>query len=280
MAIAEAVAEFIALAIITILFDRWFNDRVAVLVLVLCLLVIGAVHRKWLIRLIHPVHQSQSSQAPSPPTNPSPNTPPSAPPTLAPKNTTNKTPSRRMPSAQPYAGPETKVPQQGPNKTGAPPQLAAVFENPTELSFYVVNSSDEVLEDVTWGMAAFRTSDLGFFGFATQSIGYVKPHMSSAIYIMDLENVAQTNDGTGGPLKAGDELTGSIAFDCPKCTIHTYIIHLVWKTEGWYLDYPQQAGYILPTDMSTGGRARYIESLKSLPEQKIQIMPLALPVAR
>jgi hypothetical protein len=153
-------------------------------------------------------------------------------------------------------------------------QLSAVFKNPSSLSLVVFNPSDDVAENVSWAMVAFRTSDLAFFGFQTQSIGYIKPHMESANYFMELATMPKSTDGDG-QIKEGDELTGSVSIDCPKCTIRTYLIHVVWKREGWYFESPLQGGYILPKDGSREGRARYIHETtgEQYVNQRIEVRP-------
>jgi hypothetical protein len=153
-------------------------------------------------------------------------------------------------------------------------QLSAVFKNPSSLSLAVFNPSDDVAENVSWAMVAFRTSDLAFFGFATQSIGYVKPHMESANYFMELATMQKSTDGDG-QIKEGDELTGSVSIDCPRCTIRAYIVHVVWKREGWYFESPVQGGYVVPKEGTKEGRAKYIQELtgEGYANQRIAIKP-------
>ncbi len=170
-----------------------------------------------------------------------------------------------------------KVGTQGPpleTLSNTPVQLSAVFENPSSLSLAVFNPSDDVVEDVSWAMVAFRASDLSYFGFETEPIGYIKPHARSLNYAMNLETIRKSTDGDG-QIKEGDELTGSVSIDRPKCTIRTYIVHLIWKRQGWYFEFPQQVGYVVPKDMSKEGRARYIRQLtdEQYANQRIEIKP-------
>lgn len=140
-------------------------------------------------------------------------------------------------------------------------QLTAEFINPESLSIAVYNPSDDVIENVIWSMVAFRTSDLYLFSFATQSIGYIKPHSRSANYSMALDTIPRDTEEGNTQLREGDELTGSVSIDCPHCSVQTYIIHLIWKQSGWYYESPQKGGYIVPKDTSKPGREQYIELL-------------------
>ena len=134
-----------------------------------------------------------------------------------------------------------------------------MFYDPQSPVLVVSNSSDRVAEGVMWFMAAIRTSDLSYFGFASQSVGYVKGHSQSARYSLDLPNIPKWSDGDA-QIKDGDELTGSISIDCPQCEIRTYIVHFVWRQTGWFFEYAQKAGYVLPKDMSKEGRGKYVRS--------------------
>jgi hypothetical protein len=109
-------------------------------------------------------------------------------------------------------------------------------------------------------MVAFRTSDLSYFGFATQSVGYIKARSESARYSLDLPNIQKSSDGNGQIID-GDELTGSISVDCPQCDIQTYIVHFVWGHTAWFFESPKKAGYLVPKDMSKDGRMKYIQLL-------------------
>jgi hypothetical protein len=188
---------------------------------------------------------------------------------------TNRPSSTSKPKApikpKPQGATEAPPPVPLPNKLV---QLSAVFKNPSSLLLTAFNPSDDVVENVSWGMVAIRTSDLAYFGFATQSIGYIKPHMESANYFMELETIPKNTDGNG-QIKEGDELTGSVSIDCPKCTIRTYIVHFVWKRGGWYFESPLKGGYIFPKDPSKEGRGKYIQELtgEQYANQRIEIRP-------
>jgi hypothetical protein len=163
---------------------------------------------------------------------------------------------RPVPATPPlFAYDHTPKPIPSPAK---PIRIAATFYTPQSPSIVVSNQSGRVADGVAWFMLAFRTSDLGYFGFTTQSVGYIKPHSTSAPYQMDLPRIAGSSDGSG-PLKDGDELTGSVSIDCPQCEIQTYIVHFVWGHSGWFFESPQKAGYIVPKDMTKDGRAKYIK---------------------
>lgn len=165
----------------------------------------------------------------------------------------------------------------------APPQqqqddvfLTAEFVNPQSPSISIYNPSKDVVEHVLWSMVAIRTSDLCFFGFATQSIDYIKAESRSSNYAMELATMPKNLDGCdGGTLAEGDELTGSVSVDCAHCSIHTYIIHLVWKQSGWYCESGMKAGYIVPKDMSKNGRQAYVDLLTGprFADKQIAIKP-------
>jgi hypothetical protein len=178
---------------------------------------------------------------------------------------------RRRPTPPKKAEPQTTI---GHAKVEVPVQLSAVFQDPSSPSLIVSNPSDDVVENVLWAMVAFRTSDLAFFGFQTQSIGYIKAHSSSANYSIELDKMAKSTDGDA-QIKEGDELTGSVSIDCPKCTVHTYVVHFIWRREGWYFEAPLQAGYVVPKDMSKEGRSAYIRELtgQEFYDKRIEIKP-------
>jgi hypothetical protein len=173
--------------------------------------------------------------------------------------------------------PEVRKPkrhQTPPAPSGNPIQLSAMFYEPQSPSIVVSNPSGRVADGVTWGMVAFRTSDLSYFGFATQSIGYVKAHSESAPYLLDIPHIAKNSDGNG-QIADGDELTGSINIDCPQCAIQTYMVHFVWGHAGWFFESKQKAGYIVPKDMSKDGRSKYIQLFTSniYAKDRIEIKP-------
>jgi|SRR5271157_692269 len=184
------------------------------------------------------------------------------------------TPSAKPPEI-PNCKPEIAKPKEKQlAPTESPIQLSARFYNPQSPDIVVSNLSDRVAEGVAWYMVAFRTSDFSYFGFATQSIGYVKAHSDSAYYVLDLPTIQKSSDGNGR-IADGDELTGSISIDCPQCQVQTYIVHFVWGHSGWFFESPQKAGYIVPKDMSKDGRAKYIQLFTSgnFAKDRIEIGP-------
>ena len=160
------------------------------------------------------------------------------------------------------------------NPSEKPISLSGMFYEPQSPVIVVSNSSDNVAEGVAWAMSAIRTSDLSYFGFATQTIGFIKPHSQSGRYLLDLPNIPKTSDGDG-QVKEGDELTGSVSIDCPHCEIQTYIVHFVWRQTGWFFEYAQKAGYVLPKDMSKDGRVRYVQFFTgdTFAKDRIEIKP-------
>lgn len=157
------------------------------------------------------------------------------------------------------------IPQEStkPVEPQGPVVLTAEFTGPTSPAFSVYNPSADVVEGVLWSMAAVRNSDLCFFGFQTQKIDYIKSQSSGPKMLMELATMPRNAEGCDGSIKEGDELTGSISFDCPHCSIQTYIIHLVWKQSGWYFESDVKSGYILPKDTSKEARQLYIQTLMS-----------------
>lgn len=141
--------------------------------------------------------------------------------------------------------------------------LTAGFVDPTSPALFAYNPSDNVVEGILWQMVAVRTSDLCLFSFATKEVGFIKPRSKSANYAMELATLPKGTDGCDGVLKNGDELTGSVSIDCPRCSIQTYIIHLVWQHSGWYYESDLKAGIIVPKDMSNEGRQKYVQILTS-----------------
>jgi hypothetical protein len=156
----------------------------------------------------------------------------------------------------------------------SPIQLSATFYDAQSPSLVISNSSERIADGVIWGVIALRTSDLSYFGFATQSIGYIKPRSESASYLLDLPRIQKVSDGNG-QIADGDELTGSIFIDCPQCEIQTYIVHFVWGHAGWFFESPRKAGYIVPKDMSKDGRAKYIRLFTgdTFAKDRIEIKP-------
>jgi hypothetical protein len=159
----------------------------------------------------------------------------------------------KNPTSKPHEKIQSPLPE-------TPVQLSAQFYDPQAPSIVVYNPSDHVVESVNYGMILFRASDLSYFSFSTQTIGYVKPQASSPPYSMPTTPAVSEGNVQ---LADGDELTGSVSVDCPKCKIQTYIIHLVWRRSGWFFESQQKAGYIVPKDMSKDGRAKYVQLFTS-----------------
>lgn len=156
----------------------------------------------------------------------------------------------------------------------SPIHLSAAFSDPQSPVIVVSNLSDGVAEGVIWSMVAIRSSDLNYFGFATQTIGFIKPHSQTARYSLDLPTIPKSSDGNG-QIADGDELTGSISIDCPRCEIQTYVVHFVWGHSGWFFESKQKAGYLVPKDMSKDGRARYVQLFTgdAFANDRIEIKP-------
>lgn len=181
------------------------------------------------------------------------------------ESTTQPVPKSGIPPAAHKAPPVSKPKTEAlPSVTDSTPktiQISAMFFDPQSPDIVITNSSDQVAEGVGWSLVAIRRSDLSYFGFVTQSMGYIKPHRESAKYGLELDKIPKGFDGGDGQIHEGDELTGSISIDCPRCEAQTYIIHLVWKRSGWFFKFSNDGGYILPKDMSADGRAKYIDLL-------------------
>ena len=184
----------------------------------------------------------------------------------SPASAVSPQPKPELPSPKPE---QPRTPNKGGRRKetpipGAPPQsipieISAMFYEPKDPSIVVTNSSDDVAEGVTWAMIAIRKSDLGYFGFVTQSIGYIKPHSESGRYALQLDTLAKGSDAADKQIHDGDELTGSISIDCPHCQGRTYIVHLVWKQSGWFFEFEHKSEYVAPKDMSPEGRTRYMD---------------------
>ena len=158
-------------------------------------------------------------------------------------------------------------------KDGSPINLSASFYDPQSPTIVISNLSDHVADGVVWSMFALRTSDLSYFGFVTQSVGYVKAQSKTNFYLLDLARIPKTSDGNG-QIVDGDELTGSISIDCPQCEIRTYIVHFVLGHSRLFYESKLKNGYIVPHDMSKEGRAGYIQTLTSaeFTKDKIEIV--------
>jgi hypothetical protein len=115
----------------------------------------------------------------------------------------------------------------------------------------------------------FRTSDLAFFSYVTQNIGYIKAHSKSAPHLMQPNSLLHApgfGEIPGGDhISEGDSLIGTLSVDCPLCKGITMIVSFVWGQTGWFFQTPAGNGkLLLPTDMTKVGVSRYIETLKAM----------------
>ena len=126
----------------------------------------------------------------------------------------------------------------------SPLKITATLKNPEDLVIFASNKSSRVADGVKWELMTFRTSDYSVFSYATQDLGYVKPHSDSANYEMDLSTLPK-GPHDGAELSRGDTLVGSLSIDCPECEGTTYIVHIKYGFNGWYCEYPQGKGRLL-----------------------------------
>jgi hypothetical protein len=151
--------------------------------------------------------------------------------------------------------------------------LIANIVNPKSPAIVVENTSDNVAEGITWELVLYRTRDLAFMSFATQNIGYVKPHSTGAKYSMDLLNIPKLTDGDPQIIN-GDVFIGTLAVDCPDCRGNTYIVQFVWGESGWLYELKDYHGKLaVAKDNTKEGKEAYIEGLDRLipPNDKIRI---------
>ena len=147
------------------------------------------------------------------------------------------------------------------------PVLSASLVNPSTPAILVENSSDTVAENIHWELVMFRLSDHAFCSYATQNIGYVKPHSRSANYDMNLNSLPHAPQTP--QLANGDRLIGTISVDCPTCRGTTLIVSFTWGVEGWFYSLPQSTGGLsLPRGMTDEAIKQYIDSIEaSIPLQ-------------
>jgi hypothetical protein len=124
------------------------------------------------------------------------------------------------------------------------PKLVAKIINPQDLAINVKNDSTAVAQNVKWELVTYRLSDGAFFSYATQDMGYIKPHTTSANYSMNLTTLAKAPNG-GAELAKGDKIIGSISIDCPECTGETIIVHITYGIDGWFCEVPSGDGRLL-----------------------------------
>lgn len=166
------------------------------------------------------------------------------------------------------------------NAVGPPPkqktgglQLTVSLVGSTDPNIVVDNQTDNLAEGITWELVMFRTTDQAFFSYATQNIGYVKPHSKSARYAMQLNTLAQAPGG--GQIENGQSFIGTLALDCPTCSGTTLIVSFVWGSGGWFYEIPGGNGrLLLPTDMSKDTISKFIEGMNASvkPEDRIPIL--------
>ena len=197
----------------------------------------------------------------------------SAPPALA---TVPQAPSAALPTpsapkvSQPTLRAQKPKPLM-PGKTARPsestpkitPALSVGIMGPSDPELIVENLSDSLADRIVWELVMFRVSDQAFFSFATQDMGYLKPHSKSPGYSMHLENLPRAPGGD--QLRDGDEFIGSLSVDCPICKGTTLIVSLVWHKGGWFYEVPNtNGGLILPKDMSKEAITQYVSWLPSI----------------
>jgi hypothetical protein len=140
--------------------------------------------------------------------------------------------------------------------------LAVSLVGPTAPAIVVENQTDNLVEGITWELVMFRTTDQAFFSYATQNIGYIKPHSQSARYAMQLNTLVQAPGG--GPIADGECFIGALSVDCPTCRGTTLIVSFVWDRSGWFYEVPDGNGrLVLPKDMSKDTVSKFIESLNA-----------------
>lgn len=157
-----------------------------------------------------------------------------------------------------------------PDKSASMPQVAlpeqskgialnVLLEKPTSPCIVVVNDTDNVANGIAWELVMYRTSDHGLFSYATQTLGYVKAHSTSACYAMDLNRIAYMS---GAPqVSNGEEYIGSIVVDCPTCRGTTLIVGFTWGVNGWFYQVTDGNGRLfLPKKLlSEEAISKYIE---------------------
>lgn len=164
--------------------------------------------------------------------------------------------------------------EKGPSKKSEqkPVMISAKLYDPKSLAIAVENQSGRVAQGVTWELVLFRESDQVPFSFATQEIGYVKPHSTSAAYSMNLDGIPKAPIVGDSRLRDGDTFSGCLSVDCPDCKGTTYIVHFVWGSGGWiYRVEGSNGGLAVPKDVSNEGVLRYIGALESIAKKEDRI---------
>lgn len=154
----------------------------------------------------------------------------------------------------------TEVDKSAAQKSGT--ALTVSLVGPTDPAIVVDNQTDNVAEGITWELVMFRTTDGAFFSYATQNIGYVKPHSKSARYTMQLNTLPRAPGG--GQIANGESFIGTLAVDCPTCLGTTVIVSFAWGSSGWFYQVPDGNGrLLLPKDMSKGTVSQFIELINA-----------------
>jgi len=177
----------------------------------------------------------------------------------------------------------SKVPGTSTDKSPSPKvglELKVSIVDPTDPAIVVDNQTDDILEGITWELVMFRTTDQAWFSYATQNIGYIKPHSQSARFGMQLNSLTQAPGG-GGRIADGEHFVGTLAIDCPTCKGEQLIVSFAWGESGWFYQVPNGSAKLLwPGNASTGkidlskqAISRVIESINGYvkPEARIPI---------
>lgn len=241
------------------------------------LVVIGVILGFPLIgrRLLRPKKNPDQAQAVPNPSHPH------AQPLPAPSSLPHITPTIKPSSSHPVPTPKQREDHSAPVPLPTPQEvdddLSMGIVNAQSPSLVFENSSDKVVEGLTWELVMFRTSDSATFSFATQDVGYVKPHAKTAQYAMSLATLPKAENG-GKQITIGDSFLGSIAVDCPLCKGATYIVHFIWGQSGWFFKLPNDhGGLVLPKGTSSQAIEAYAATIESIAntekKQEIAVQP-------
>jgi hypothetical protein len=256
--------------------------RVALLIVAIGLLIRVATERDG--KNVDTAASSSPTSRNAPSSDDKKSEPPRQSPEGAPTATPNlrtKTPKKRQQDNSVHIGKYASLPQNStgncsPNIVGgsntvncSPPaqksglELTVSLVGATAPAIVVDNQTDNLAEGLVWELVMFRTTDQMFFSYATQNIGYVKPHSKSARELMQLNTLVQAPGG-GGQIANGESFVGTLSIDCPSCRGTTLIVSFVWGTSGWFYKVPDGDGrLILPKDMSKGTVSQFIESVNT-----------------
>ena len=152
-------------------------------------------------------------------------------------------------------------------------ELGISLVDPIDPAIVVDNQTDSLAEGITWELVMFRTTDKAFFSYATQNVGYVKPHSKGSRQSMQLNTLVQAPGG-GGRIASGESFIGTLSIDCPLCRGTTLIVSFVWGSSGWFYKVPDGDGrLILPKGISKDTVSQFIDRLNTVitPELRIPI---------